>query len=157
MSFPGADPAVETVAVGQGSERTAGHRALPHTADIRVQSWAPTREECVEQAVLGVVETFVDTSGSPTGEERVCRVEAATDEDLVVAVLDELVYLLDTTGAVPVSATVAPVDGGAVVRFRMVPCHELAQVGAVPKAVSLHGLRMERRPDGWWCTVTLDV
>ena len=30
-------------------------------------------------------------------------------------------------------------------------------VGAVPKAVSLHGLRFDRSDEGWSCAVTIDV
>lgn len=153
----GRTPTVETEAVGPGPGRTAGHRGLPHTADIRVEAWAPTREECIAEAVLGVVECFVDTSGASSGEDQVCRVRASSDEDLLVGVLDELVYLVDTTGSVPVGALVEPVEGGADVRFRLVPTDEVTQTGAVPKAVSLHELHMGPGPEGWSCAVTLDV
>lgn len=47
--------------------------------------------------------------------------------------------------------------GGAEVTFAMVDIRALQQVGAVPKAVSLHGLRLARTDDGWSSSVTLDV
>ena len=134
-----------------------GHRVVPHTADLRVEAWGPTREECVAEAVLGAVESFVDATraGAPVACDR--PVEAATDEDLLVAVLDELVYLMDTTGQVPVGVVVTPRDVGAEVRFEMVDAERLPQVGAVPKAVSLHELSIARDAGGWTCSVTLDV
>ncbi|MEU2111741.1 hypothetical protein [Streptomyces sp. NPDC019507] len=30
-------------------------------------------------------------------------------------------------------------------------------IGAAPKAVTWHGLKLEHGPDGWTCSVTLDV
>ena len=35
-----------------------GHRTVPHTADLRVEAWAPTREECLAEAVRGLVDSF---------------------------------------------------------------------------------------------------
>lgn len=135
----------------------SGHRVLPHTADIRVEAWAPTREGCVAEAVRGTVETFVDLHDAVPETVRRSRLVAATDEDLLVAALDEVVYLMDTTGELPVDTELAPTEDGAEVRFAMVASDRLVQVGAVPKAVSLHGLRLTRDAEGWSCSVTLDV
>ena len=133
-----------------------GHRTLPHTADIQVEAWAPTRDECIRQAVLGSVEMFLDTAGAhPTGTHTF-RVEE-DDERLLVAVIEEIVYQLDTTGTVPVQATVTSSGGGCDVRFDTVDARSLPQTGAVPKAVSLHQLRFGRVDDGWSCLVTWDV
>lgn len=33
---------------------------MPHTADLRIEAWAPTRDGCIRQAVLGTVESFLD-------------------------------------------------------------------------------------------------
>lgn len=134
-----------------------GHRLVPHTADLRVEAWAPTCQECVAEAALGAVESFVDAAEA--GVPVVCDrpVEAATDEDLLVVVLDELIYLMDTTGQVPVRVVVEPREAGAHVRFAMVDAERLPQVGAVPKAVSLHELSITRDDGGWTCSVTLDV
>ena len=138
------------------SER-AGHRSLPHTADLRVEAWGPTREQCIAEAVTAVVETFVDVGDAQDAVTRTAHLRGAADEDLLVAVLDEVVYLLDTTGLVPVGVAVRPDGTGAEVRFRMVPSESLSQVGAVPKAVSLHDLHLRPGPHGWTCAVTLDV
>lgn len=139
------------------NETEAGYRAVPHTADLRVEAWAPTREECIAQAALGAVGSFIDTSAAHPVRTRTCRLTAHSDEDLLVAVLDELIYLLDTNGEVPVDVELEPGDGDVDVRFAMVDVAALPQVGAVPKAVSLHEIRLETGPSGWRCSVTLDV
>lgn len=138
-------------------ENGSGHRAVPHTADLRIEAWAPTREECIAQAVLGTVESFLDTSSAHPDRSRQCQLTAHSDEDLLVAVLDEVIYLLDTVGEVPVDLELEPVDQGLDVRLAMVDAETLPQVGAVPKAVSLHELCLAPGPRGWWCSVILDV
>lgn len=139
------------------NENGAGHRAVPHTADLRVEAWAPTREGCIAQAVSGAVESFLDTSTAHPERTRSCRLTAHSDEDLLVAVLDEVIFRLDTDGEAPVDVELEPGEGDVDVRFAMVEVGGLPQVGAVPKAVSLHELRLERGPRGWRCSVTLDV
>lgn len=139
------------------SETGFGHRAVPHTADVRVEAWGPTRELCIAEAVLGTVEAFLDTSSAhPAGTYR-CQLSANSDEDLLVAVLDEVIYLLDTAGAVPLDVELEPVDGDIEARFATIDAATLPQVGAVPKGVSLYELSLAPGPAGWSCSVTLDV
>ena len=44
-----------------------GHRTVPHTADLRIEAWAPTREECMAEAARGLVGSFAAVAGSPPG------------------------------------------------------------------------------------------
>lgn len=138
------------------AQHEAGHRALTHAADLRVEAWAPSRERCIAEALLGTVEAFADVSAaSPTAVRR--RAVTGDDEDLLVASLEELVYLLDTAGEVPVAVEVTRAADGVEICFDMVSVDRLEQVGAVPKAVSLHDLRFEHGPEGWSCSVLLDL
>ncbi|MFP8883134.1 archease [Streptomyces mangrovi] len=134
-----------------------GHRSVPHTADLRVEAWAPTREECLAHAVRGVCESFVDLSGAVGRRRRDVEVRAETDEDLLVALLDEVVYRLDADGEVPVEAEPAAVPGEMRAVLHMADVGTLAETGAAPKAVTLHGLSFGRGGHGWECSVTLDV
>ncbi|MGE5697246.1 MAG: archease [Candidatus Sericytochromatia bacterium] len=135
----------------------SGHRSVPHTADLRIEAWAPTRDGCVRQAVLGAVESFLDTSGVRSQRIRRRRLTGDRDDDLLVAVLDEVIYLLDTEGQAPVDLETERTDGGVDVAFAMVDASTLPQVGAVPKAVSLNELHFSQDREGWRCAVTLDV
>ncbi|MFB7631099.1 archease [Streptomyces sp. NPDC056149] len=140
-----------------------GHRSVPHTADLRVEAWGPTREVCLAQAVRGVCESFLDMAGAkaargPTGaRHREVTVRADTDEDLLVALLEEVVYWLDTQNEAPVEAELTPVRGGLRALLSMTDIGSLPVTGAAPKAVTLHGLSCGSGPDGWRCSVTLDV
>ncbi len=135
----------------------SGHRTVPHTADLRIEAWAPTRNGCIRQAVRATVDSFLDLSSAHADHTRQRRLIADRDDDLLVAVLDEVIYWLDTAAEAPVDLELRDVDGGVEVTFEMTDAGPAAQVGAVPKAVSLNDLRFSRGRHGWRCLVTLDV
>lgn len=134
-----------------------GHRLLPHTADVRFEAWAPTRDECLAEAAAALVAGFADVTGVAARTTRTARLPGTTDEDVLLALLDEIVYLLDTEDAVPLRAEVTGAPGDASVRLDLAPLERVEVTGAAPKAVSLHGLRFERVADGWCCAATVDV
>ncbi|WP_431045984.1 archease [Streptomyces sp. P1-3] len=140
----------------------SGHRAVPHTADTRLEAWSTTPEGCIAEAVRAMVEGFADTSAAGFVAERECSVTAGTDADVLCAVLEEVISRMDIDGEIPLDVAVEPIsaeDGRrtTTVRFRMVDAAAAAPVGAVPKAVALHGLRLEGAPGRWSCHVTVDV
>ena len=135
----------------------AGHRGVPHTADLRIEAWAPSRDGCIRQAVLGTVDSFLDISSARPHRSLSRRLTAGSDDDLLVAVLEEVIFLLDTVGEAPVDLDLQGGGGVAEVNFAMVDARTLPQVGAVPKAVSLNDLRLSHDDNGWRCLVTLDV
>lgn len=143
----------------EGAQRTAGHRTVPHTADLRIEAWAQTREECMAEAVRGLVGSFAVAAGRRPYRRASCTMAARSDEDLLVAIMDEVIYRLDVDGEIPVSVAVRPAaEGGVAVSFALVPVAETEITGAVPKAASLHELRCAPDPAGGWsCAVTVDV
>ncbi|MEV6375751.1 archease [Micromonospora musae] len=135
-----------------------GHRCVPHTADVRIEAWARTREECVAEAVTALVETFTDTAGARPGPDREYEAPRAHDEDLLVSVLDEVIFRMETADELPLTTEVTDDGrGGLRVRWRVTQTDAVELIGAVPKAVSLHELRFGPDEAGWSCAVTLDV
>lgn len=136
----------------------AGHTLRPHTADLTVCAWAPSRERCLAEAVYGLVAAFADTRGLAPVRRAAFTCPAGPDTELLVCVLEEVIYLLDTTDAVPVrvAATATP-DGGLTGRFDLVDRAAVRPVGPAPKAITRHGLRLSRDGRTWRCTVTVDV
>jgi SHS2 domain-containing protein len=134
-----------------------GHRAVPHTADVRIEAWGPTLETCLAEAVAGLVESFADTTGVRPDPVVTTSVPGESDPDLLVAVLDEAIYLLETRDVVPCAVEFAPEPGGLAVRWHLASLRDVEIVGAVPKAVTLHDLRFEQTDRGWTCAVTIDV
>jgi protein archease len=82
---------------------------------------------------------------------------ADRDDELLVTVLDEVTYLLDTAGDAQVDVEVNGTDGGVEATFAMADAGALPQVGAVPKAVSFNERRLAREQASWRCSVALDV
>jgi len=62
-----------------------GHHTVPHTADLRVEAWAPTREECMAEAVRGLVDSFAVVAGHRPHRRAERHMRAGSDEDLLVA------------------------------------------------------------------------
>ncbi|WP_341715744.1 archease [Micromonospora sp. FIMYZ51] len=135
-----------------------GHRWVPHTADVRIEAWAPDRSGCLAEAVCALVESFTDPAGARPRAEREFHAPPGTDEDLLVSLLDEVIFRLETTDELPLRTEVADDGaGGLLVRWHTTGTAEVELTGAVPKAVALHELRFGRDDRGWSCAVTLDV
>ncbi|MFE7277546.1 archease [Streptomyces sp. NPDC057623] len=135
----------------------SGHRAVPHTADVRIEAWGVSRERCLVEAALGMVECFADvTAVRPTSMERI-RLAEHSDEDLLTALLDEVVFRLDVDGRVPVDLEADTTDGDLDVRLALAELGDVEVTGATPKGVSWHGLHIGPDPYGWSCAVTVDV
>lgn len=136
----------------------AGHRVLPHTADVALAAWAPSRAECIAEAVRALVESFVDVAQAAPRGSIAFPVEPESDEDLLVAVLDEAIYQIEVHDRVPIDVEVAEAnDGGGVVHFATVPTYDVELVGAIPKAVAWHELHFGCSGGTWRCHVTIDV
>ncbi|WP_030185096.1 archease [Streptomyces sp. NRRL S-813] len=134
-----------------------GHRAVPHTADVRLEAWATSRERCLTEAALAMVDCFADVSGvRPAAVEHV-RLAEGSDEDLLAALLDEVIYRLEVQGRIPVDVAAAEVDDGLDVHLAMAPLADVEIIGAAPKGVSWHGMHIGPDPYGWSCAVTVDA
>lgn len=137
---------------------TTGHRVLPHTADVALMAWAPSRAECIAEAVRALVASVVDVTRAAPGDGVAFPIESESDDDLLVAVLDEAIYQMEVHDRVPVDVEVAEhTGGGAVVHFATVSTGDVELIGAVPKAVSWHDLRFGYSGGTWRCHVTIDV
>jgi len=85
-------------------------------------------------------------------------VTAGSDADLLASAAEEVIYVLDAEGEIPVSLQVRPGEAGVVLVLALAPIDAVEVTGAVPKAVSFHGLRCE--PDAarrWSATMIVDV
>ncbi len=135
-----------------------GHRVLPHTADVIVEAWAPSRAGCLEELVRGVVDTFADVGSVTATREIPLEVGAARDEDVVVALFDDVCYLLDADGLVVVDVALEEEDDGNFDgTFFVAPVDAVVPTGAAPKGISRSDLQFG--PDGtlWRARAIVDV
>lgn len=141
-----------------GALEPSGYRLLPHTADVMIAAWAPTIEDCLAQAVRGLVSCFAEVH---TARPRrlvpfVCA--PAPESELLVELLEEAIYVIDAQDVIPVQVAVArTADGGLVGEFGVASPSDVELTGPVPKAVTRHRLRLERDDSTWRCEVIVDV
>lgn len=143
----------------QPGRRGCGHAGVPHTADLRIEAWGPTREDCIAEAVRGLVESFADISEAAPQRVIERHLDAGSDADLLACAVEEVIYYLDTDGAVPAEVEASrSADGGIYLILRVVDAASAEIIGAAPKAASLSGLTCAPDASGRWvCAVTIDV
>jgi SHS2 domain-containing protein len=134
----------------------ARHSFEDHTGEVRLRLEAPTLAALFEEAAMGLAELMLEVA-SDTREEREqsVTVEARDREALLVAWLNELVFLSETRGRVYTEVRVHSVSDTRL---------EASVRGVFPealrtavKAATLHGLKVDESADGFTATVVLDV
>lgn len=137
---------------------TGRFEILEHTADIGLQARAGTREEVYEALGEGLA-TLQGAWLPGEGTERSVALEASDPEALLVAWLDELLYLHEAEDAVFAGLAVDRVDDtslAARVRLASRGDRELEGVGV--KAATYHRVQVAREADGAWTgRIYLDV
>ena len=109
-----------------------GHRAVPHTADLRIEAWGASREECVAEALRGLIESYADVKDVPVARITETPLLASTDADLLAAAAEEIIYLLDTEDQIPVSIRLRPAAAGTVLILALAAAEAVDITGAVP-------------------------
>ncbi len=138
--------------------REPGHRSLPHTADTIVEAWGPDLPACLSEVGRGLVAEFVEVVDAGGAVERRFRLDAPDVERLVVALLQEIIFVVDAEGVVPVDVRVDTADDRSCSgRMRVVPLEAAVQVGPAPKSVSLSGLEIASTDAGWTCRAVIDI
>ncbi|GAA3505147.1 archease [Streptomyces albogriseolus] len=147
----------DTGDAGQAPRRDrSGHRSVAQEDDVRIEAWAASREHCLAEAVVAMVECFADVSGvRPTGVDRI-RLDETNDDDLLAALLDEILYRLEAYGEVPVDVEADEAEGGLDVRLAVAGLEDVRVTGEVPTDVGWEDLRLWPGPYGWSCAVTVD-
>ena len=136
----------------------AGYRLLPHTADAVVEAWAPTRETCVAEAVRGLVAVFAETAGVVASRSVTVTLGPAADDELLLRLLEEVIYLVEVGEMVTVDVQVALApDGRASGRLEVARLRPSMVIGPTPKGVAWHELAFAPERTGWLCRFTVDV
>ena len=162
--WPGGSPGCARSASSRGPATdpedagSAGHRTRPHTADVIIEAWAPTFEECLAEAVAALTDTYASSFHAGSVGRHTFRLTAFSREQALLAVLEEALYVLDARGAVVVAAHLEAGTGTSVSGwFDLARVDESRLVGSVPKGIALSGLRIQDTGRGRRCSATVDV
>jgi len=133
---------------------TAAHEVLPHTADLRAVVRGPDQHGLYQAAVDLLREVVVGQSLVEVSESRLIELPVDTDaSERFFAFVRELVYLNDVDGFLPaavVSLDPATVTGEPFADGRHEVEHHV-------KALTRHGYRFERTPDGYEAEMVFDL
>jgi protein archease len=152
----------------QSGPGSRGHRALPHTADVGVQAWAPDLPELFEEAAGALAELAADIApGTPLRDPEPIELDAADPAGLAFAWLNELIGLGDRSGEALLTTEVERVDAHELrghPAWRMHGCAWFVPLDGRAvrrridvKSATYHRLAVERAGDGWKLTAYLDV
>ena len=136
-----------------------GFEITDHTADAGIRAFGPTREDVFEQAALAMFSLICDPATVKAREDLAVVLEAPSDDLLLAAWLNELLFLFETRRVVFASFALDAVEGGrlwghARGEKQSARRHE---VRAAVKGATYHGLELRPAGDGWEGTVLLDV
>lgn len=126
-------------------------RWLDHTSEVELEVIAGAEAAVFEEAAAALGELLAGGPGDPV--EREVRVAANDRGALLVAWLEELLFLAETERLVPEGAELrlAPGALAGVVRGRRADARPLV------KAVTYHRLEVAQDDAGWHARVVLDV
>ncbi len=136
----------------------ASRRQWPGTGySVKLPS-SSARTACLAEAVRGLVAVFADTAGVVASRSVAFMLGPAGDEEQLVRLLEEVIYLVEVDGVVPVDVRVQlRPDGGLRGRLGVAPLQAAIVIGPAPKAIAWHELSLVPERTGWRCRVTLDV
>jgi len=102
------------------------------------------RAACLAEAMAALVEVFAKVhDDAPAQRVMPLAAPASGDVDVLVALLEEVIYVAEVFGAVPVRFHLAEAeDGGVAGDMVVVDAGDVELIGPVPKAVSYHHLDM---------------
>ena len=138
-------------------------RMLDHTADVGFELRAPSIEALFEEARRALLMVVFERPPEEGEAVNTVRLSAPDRETLLVRWLNELSYLIQDTGFVPVGAKIRlreAGDSGHALAARLTGAslllEEYGWQGEI-KSATFHGLEVTNDEDGWHARVILDV
>lgn len=133
------------------------YRTLEHTADIRLRIFGRTLRRLFENAVYALTDTLTDVKKVQTLKSLRLRIRGMSRDHLLVLLLKEILFLFDTKRFLARRLVIRKLDGKillATVEGDRLKAHRLK---TEIKAVTYHGLRVERRRGRWVAEIVMDV
>jgi tRNA nucleotidyltransferase (CCA-adding enzyme) len=137
----------------------AGYEHFDVEADVGVRAWGRDRAEAFAEAARGVLAITVDPAGVEARETREVRAQAATVEDLLVAWINECVYVHEIEGFAVHRVSVQHVDDRVVhgVLHGEPIEADRHRLGTVVKGVTHHRVNVADTGTGCEVSVIVDV
>lgn len=135
------------------------YRLLPHTADIRFRIQGRSFADLLNKAVFAFTDQCVEVRRVSSSSFRKVAVKGGTPEEVLIRLLQEVLFLFDAKGFV-VRALKSPLykEGkltGLLAGERFDPAKHRPK--SEIKAATFHGLTVRKKAGGWTADIVLDV
>ena len=138
------------------------YKLLDHTADIRLLVWGKTRKELFSNAVAAMFDVMVDIPENENIiplEEKTVKINGNNLEDTLINFLREALYLFNGQGWLVKGCISLELDKKNIVaRFHGEPYNRQKNpLKTEIKAVTYHGLNINKSIKSWQAKVVFDV
>lgn len=159
MPFAGSNGDVMAEVPRQPSGSTGRYRLLEHTADMGIEAQADSLAALFVYIAQGLLEILFDTPCLPSAGQRLpVALHRADTEELLVAWLGEILFLVEQRDFCPVGFSIEALEGGRLQgsmfgEFRPGAFRPVREV----KAVTYHRLSVQQHAGIWKARVYLDL
>jgi len=136
------------------------YKLIDHTADLGIEVTGRTKRELFTNAALSLMDIVVERKGTPSGgKEKALTVEGSDPADLLINFLREILYIFNGKAMIVEDCNIQECSNQRLVaKLRVEPYNkEKYSIKTELKAVTYHGLRVERTKSGWKVRVIFDV
>lgn len=135
------------------------YRFVDHTADIAFEVVAETLPELLRDSGIAFYEAFAFVEKLESKAEREVVVSEDSPDYLLYSWLNELLYLFDTEKFAGKRIDVHVDEKGTLRAVAKIYGDKLTpeKVKLEPKAITLHNFRVEKKEDGWYAFVVVDI
>ena len=137
--------------------KKGGFKVVPHTAEVAVEASGATWEEFFQAAGRGLLSLYAPAGAPGPTQRRGLKLTADSAEELLVAWLNELIYLVSGGKWLPSKITVkAAHPNELTAELEGAPLEGMTLSREI-KAATFGGLHIKKTASGWSAVVILDV
>jgi SHS2 domain-containing protein len=136
------------------------YKLIDHTADLGIEVTGRTKKEIFTKAALSLMDIVVERKGTGAGvKEKALTVEGSDPADLLINFLREILYLFNGERRIVISCSIVMLGKRKLVANLALESYNSKKhlFKTELKAVTYHGLSVERIKKGWKARVIFDV
>jgi SHS2 domain-containing protein len=136
------------------------YKLIDHTADLGIEVTGRTKRELFTKAALSLMDIVVERKGTGAGvKEKALNVEGSDPADLLINFLREVLYLFNGEALIIGKCEITMCGNKKLdARLLLEPYNKKKNVLKTEiKAVTYHGLSVERIKNGWKARIIFDV
>ena len=128
---------------------------VDHTGELELRLSGPTQADLYEEALRALAAETSDRGGADPLVRRPLAISASGPDTLLVDLLNEAIFLMETESFVPTGLEVAELS--ATELSGELSGHLDPDLRPLAKAATYHGLSVRGGPGGWEARLVLDV